>query len=351
MNAALIEVFRYSLPLVRPIMLKGTPVSHRRGVLIHLSDRAGREAWGDAAPLPGFSVEDAQAAEAAAVQWAHRATGTGGVEAAHRDDLPPAVRFAAETAAWEFALGPVAPPPGRRRRLPINALLAGSPDDIRRRAQEVCELGYSCVKMKVGQPDLDSDIVAVRAVRRIMGPAAAIRLDANRAWTYAQAIEFAKAVRDVGIEYIEEPLAAPDRLWELAVEADLPVALDESVIERAGEGAFPANCPWAAAIILKPTLLGGANETLRIASAALNHGIRPVISGCFESGVGVAALARIAIHSTWFDTPAGLDTYYWLAEDVLARRFAICEGTLDMAEIEERVKEVQVDRLQRVFHL
>ena len=45
---------------------------------------------------------------------------------------------------------------------------------------------------------------------------------------------------------------------------------------------------------------------------ALALNVRPVVSGCFESGVGLLALAEFVWASTGDAVPAGLDTYRWL---------------------------------------
>jgi len=43
----------------------------------------------------------------------------------------------------------------------------------------------------------------VAAVRDEVGPHVHIRADANRKWTYLQAIEFAKSVQSFDLQYVE----------------------------------------------------------------------------------------------------------------------------------------------------
>ena len=72
---------------------------------------------------------------------------------------------------------------------------------------------------------------------------------------------------------------------------------------------------WASAAVLKPTLLGGVGATIRRAAEARSVGVRPVLSAAFESGVGLRGVAALAAATG--AEPAGLDTYRWLAADVL----------------------------------
>ena len=51
------DIFRYSLPLVKPLILKGVTHRARRGYLLRLKNESGECGWGEASPLPGFSRE------------------------------------------------------------------------------------------------------------------------------------------------------------------------------------------------------------------------------------------------------------------------------------------------------
>ena len=118
------------------------------------------------------------------------------------------------------------------------------------------------------------------------------RLDANRAWGFEEALAFAEEISGVRVAYVEEPLADPGRLAELAGARGLPVALDESLVGMApGE---LGRHPYAAAVVLKPTLLGGVSRTLRLAEEAKAMGAAPVVSSSYEAGVeAMVGLDRI----------------------------------------------------------
>ena len=140
----------------------------------------------------------------------------------------------------------------------------------------------------------------------------ALRLDANRAWTWDEAVQFAESTSSLDLDYVEEPLATASKMPELWVDTRMPVALDETLQQPDGAESIRG---WAEAIVLKPTLVGGLMATLRMAAAARSVGVRSVLSASFESGVGLRGVAAIAAATD--AEPAGLDTYRWLAEDVL----------------------------------
>lgn len=310
-------VHPYRLPLTAPVTLAGRTHTHRDGVLLRVEQADGAVGWGDAAPLPGFSREtadDARDALAGVARWLST-PGFGGPRA--RTALPPSARFALELALADLdgALRPANAPDV----LPLAGLILAAPTlrfggDAVAQARDLAAAGYRAVKLKVGRAAADAP--TVRAVRDALPAGVALRLDANRAWTPDEARRFADAVAGLAIAFVEEPLADPDGLEALARETGLPVALDESLA-----GAAVHVPPWAAAVVLKPTILGGIAATLAWAAAAHAVGVPAVLSAAFESGVGMRAVAALALEAG--TEPAGLDPYRRLAADVLAPRLPL----------------------------
>jgi len=296
----------YRLPLTAPIVLAGRTHAHRDGVLLRVEHADGAVGWGDAAPLPGFSRESLADAHAA-LTGAARAIAAGDDLP---DDLPPAARFAVETAFDDLA-GALRPPDAPEA-LPLAGLILGG--DAVAQARDLAAAGYRAVKLKVGRAAADAP--TVRAVRDALPPHVALRLDANRAWTPDEARRFADAVAGLDLAFVEEPLADPDGLEALARDTGLPVALDESL-----SGATVLIPPWAVAVVLKPTILGGIGATRAWVGAARAAGVPAVLSGAFESGVGMRAVAALALATG--AEPAGLDPYRRLAADVLAPRLPL----------------------------
>lgn len=307
MTVASVSLFRFRVPLARPLPVGGATLRGRDGWLVRLEDAAGRAGWGEAAPLPGFSTEDAAAAGAALRALAPGLVGTS-VDAADPASAPPSVRFAVGAARAALADAPTA-----RAAIPLNGLLLGDAAAVRDAARRRYDAGYRVLKLKVGRRAVDDETALVRALADAL-PGVALRLDANRAWSWDEAVRFARGVDGAPIDYLEEPLAAPERLPALAAETGLPLALDESLAGLAPDAL--ADRPWVRAVVLKPTLLGW-DGTRAWMDAAVAHGVRAALSSAFETGVGLAAIVRLAAGGD--GTPAGLDTLDWLADDVLDR--------------------------------
>jgi O-succinylbenzoate synthase len=338
------DLHRYELPLSEPLALKGTVLSHREGLLLELSGEGGTAGWGEASPLPGFSRESL---DKAAVQLRDLASSMAGREIT--DDwidpngnfsreldsmnLAPSVRFGFELALWNLyavARGRSLPEiiaPRPRATVPINALIPGPPDKSLDEARRIRSAGYEAVKLKVGGRGVEEDVELVRALNEELGDAVALRLDANRAWSLAEAERFVSAVGS-RFEYVEEPLADPTLLPTFTRNHGVPVALDESLAGMEPEALEDHG--YARALVLKPTLLGGVSRTLRFANLGSRLGMEPVISSAYETGVGTTALVALAAGVGDEEVSAGLDTYRRLAEDVIRPRLELPAPRVDV---------------------
>ena len=142
-------------------------------------------------------------------------------------------------------------------------------------------------KIKLGGPD---DLAVMRALRK--ETAVPFRVDANTGWTAEQTIAYAPELRDLGVEFIEQPLRADD--WEgmarVYQECVLPVIADESCqAERDVERC--AKCFHG--INLKLTKAGGLTPARRMITRARELGLK-VMAGCMiESSVAISALAQL----------------------------------------------------------
>jgi O-succinylbenzoate synthase len=218
--------------------------------------------------------------------------------------------------------------PKVRPSVSFNALLTDDGRALENTVAALHRAGYPAVKLKVGRRSIGEDVARVHAVaRRLAG--VALRLDANRAWSFADACCFAKGVREVSIDYVEEPLVDAAELPRLAAETGLPVALDETI----QEGASPRDHPYATAVILKPTLAGGMRATQRLAAEAERVACQPVLSASFESGAGLRGLVALAAGLGTKDVPVGLDTYRRLAADVWQPRLPLEGPRVAMADV------------------
>lgn len=95
--------------------------------------------------------------------------------------------------------------------------------------------GFDAMKLKVGSPDMERDIRRARIVREAAGPRARFMVDANQQWTVGQAVDFARATRDLDLYWFEEPTHPDDVTGHARIAAEiapLKVAAGEHVPNR-----------------------------------------------------------------------------------------------------------------------
>lgn len=142
-------------------------------------------------------------------------------------------------------------------------------------------------KIKLGT---DHDLEIIEALRAQTN--AVFRIDANTAWTAEQTLEYAPRLRELGVEFIEQPLKATD--WEgmkqVYAECALPVIADESCHTEANV----AHCyGFFHGVNIKLMKCGGLTPARRMAEHARSLGMK-VMAGCMtESSVGISAIAQL----------------------------------------------------------
>lgn len=106
---------------------------------------------------------------------------------------------------------------------PLEALL--------RQVDGFIERGFPGVKIKLGRPEAGEDEARVAAVRRRIGDAVDLMVDANMAWTVAEALARGQRLREYRPFWFEEPLIPEDVEGHarLARELSLPIAVGESL--------------------------------------------------------------------------------------------------------------------------
>jgi O-succinylbenzoate synthase len=184
--------------------------------------------------------------------------------------------------------------------------------------------GYRRIKLKI-EPGWDA--APVRAVRERFGDELLLQVDANAAYTLADARTLSK-LDAFDLLLIEQPLAEDDlrEHAELARLLRTPICLDESIVSA--KAAADAIVLRAARIInIKPGRVGGYLEARRIHDLCRAHGIAVWCGGMLETGLGRAAnvaLAALPGFTLPGDTSAS-DRYY--ARD-LTEPFVLRDGQL-----------------------
>jgi L-Ala-D/L-Glu epimerase len=164
----------------------------------------------------------------------------------------------------------------------------GDPDDMARRAEQVGGR-FRRLKLKLGAGD-GLDVERVRAVRQVAdGP---LQVDVNEYWEPEEALENVRALAELGVEYVEQPLRAGDPEGSRLKEASpLPIYVDEDVHTLADV----ASCAERAhGINIKLAKSGGIREAVRMAHSARALGLGVMLGCMVESGLGIAAGCQVA---------------------------------------------------------
>jgi hypothetical protein len=150
--------------------------------------------------------------------------------------------------------------------------------------------------VKVGGRPVEEDVARVNALLGPLGPGERIRLDANQAWGLEDAARFVQGLtRPEAVEYIEEPCQDPLCLPELfhCTERRVRFALDESLAVPPRPLSELVGMPGLAALVLKPTVLGGLSACLDLDALAAAKGLAAVVSSSFESSIGLCHLTLL----------------------------------------------------------
>lgn len=330
-----VELVRFRLRLRTPLITGRGAVTHRAGVLVNLSD-GDCSGWGEASPLPGWSLTGLEAAEADLARAGRQ------VEAGGEPVLAAAVEALAESPHARAGLaGAWADLRARRNGRPlarelapaaassvaVNALIAAAdPDEVEAEAAAAVAAGYDCVKLKVAAAAPRADIDRVRAARSGLGPGPELRLDANGAWDRPAALEVLRAVEPLDVSYCEEPVPGLEAMAALGRDIAGPVAADESM--RTPADAERALDLGLGVLIVKPQALGGPDTALAVAALAADAGARAVVTSFADSAVGLAHALHVAAAADRGEAH-GLATAGLLAQDT-AESPAVVAGRMEL---------------------
>ena len=152
--------------------------------------------------------------------------------------------------------------------------------------------GFSAVKLKIGF-EVEEDIRLTRAVREAIGPGVGLMLDANHGYDVVDALRLGRAVADLDIGWLEEPVVPEDldAYVEVRRGQPVPVAGGECEFTRWG---FREVLGRRAVDVLQPDTCaaGGLSECKKIADMATAFGVR-YVPHVWGTGVGLAAALQL----------------------------------------------------------
>lgn len=173
----------------------------------------------------------------------------------------------------------------------------GNQEEMLEQVKIKLESGFRCLKIKIGAIDFNQELLVLRSLRQqFKVNELEIRVDANGAFSYSEAKEKLKLLQELDIHSIEQPIL-PNQIEEMAdlcQNTDLPVALDEELI-----GKYPYEVKKKLIdiirpqyLILKPSLLGGINESTDWIKICKEYDIDWWVTSALESNIGLNVIAQ-----------------------------------------------------------
>lgn len=311
-----LETFVVSLPVRRPHLWAGlTTPAERRYVVVKLTLDDGTVGWGEAQAIQSWGGDDDSRFGETPGTVRHvidtlLTPALANVDLRRFETVHAAMRRALRGHPYAKAAVDVAilDAVGRRLDVPIYQLLGGKVRDrvpvahsiglmeietAVAEAVEVVDEGVTTLKLKIGI-DADRDVNLVRDMRKAIGAAPRIRVDANQGYrTWREAVSAIERMMEYDIVYAEQPVDGIEGMAEVSARVSLPIMADESCwTER--DVVRLAQAKAAQYLSVYYTKPGGVWKAKRLLTVAGAHGFLCDINGSGEFGIGNAANLQLA---------------------------------------------------------
>lgn len=273
----------FSIPLRVPFRGQAS----RRGAVV-----PGPQGWGEFSPFPGFGTQDHRAAVASAC--------------------------ASALEAWPVPV---------RDHIPVHVTVPALEPEAA--AALVRASGCSAAKVKVAE---GNDEARVEAVREALGPGGRLVVDANGAWSVAEAVRRIKVLSRYSVDLIEQPVRTIEEMAELRRAVDVAIAADELANSPESVGRL-VELEAADVLVIKVQSLGGVSRAMQ---AIEESGLPAIVSSMLETSVGISAGVALAAALEHLPYPCGLGTVPLLAGDLVADPLVPVDGRI-------KVRRPQVD--------
>ncbi len=297
-----LEALPIGLPFRRPYVTATGTLQRRDMIIVRIRSTVGQSGHGDAVPMslrggPGMDAVRADLVDvcapllagldlgenpAGAIPPALAACRDGGAGAQALSAVDIAlldlVGRTTGTPAWRL-LGAKGPEPVRCN----GTLGADDPETAAEAASLMTNQGFGTLKVKVGS---GGDVERIGAVRAAAGPATKLRVDANGAWGYREAIATLADLAPFDIELVEQPCRKVEDLAKVRSATGMRIVADESINDLA-EATRALSIGAIDAATLKLAKVGGVHAAVEIAAA-----VPAYMSSALDSAIGIAAAAH-----------------------------------------------------------
>ncbi len=226
----------------------------------------------------------------------------------------------------------------------ISIGIIGDEEALLKAVGSFLEEGYKRVKIKIKQ---GWDLKPIKLIREEFGEIP-LQVDANAAYSLED-LHLFKQMDDYNLLMIEQPLSYEDLHdhAELQSKIRTPICLDES-IKSIYDAKVALKLGSCKIINIKPSRVGGLNETKLIHDYAMTKGIPVWIGGMLETGIGRSHLiASATLPNVKYPNDIGQSSRYW-EEDIIEPPWVLRkDGTIPLNEKPGIGVEVIEERLMK----
>lgn len=303
----MLRFYTYKIPFQTPFSISGAVYEFREGVIVEF-DHEGILAFGEIAPLPGFS--DFSLDQVISVLQLNKEALE---NALIKSEFPqffyvlsqihniPSLKFGLDTLYHDYlakqkgiSLAEYLFPELSTTKIPSNAVL--SLKDVRlslHSARKMIQDGFNTLKVKVGS-NFEKEFHLLNALRS-EHPSVKIRVDCNQSWKFDEAVSNLSQLEPLNIEYCEEPLISNEihQLSLLKKQTSIKLAADETIRNKKDVQMLSVQNGFDV-FILKPMMIGSFSEIYVTKQQANSHYIDMVFTTSLESKIGRIITAILA---------------------------------------------------------
>lgn len=182
--------------------------------------------------------------------------------------------------------------------IPINGLVwMGDKAFMKEQISEKIKAGFRCIKLKIGAIDFQTELDLLKYIRtEFSSKEIELRVDANGAFSFLEAMEKLKKLSEYEIHSIEQPIKQGqwEHMADLCSKTPIPIALDEeligvSTVTKKQELLQIIKPQFA---IFKPSLIGGFMGTQEWVDLVEKNSIGWWVTSALESNVGLNAISQ-----------------------------------------------------------
>lgn len=297
----------------------------REGIIITY-EKDGLRAYGEVAPLPGFSIDNL--IEVKSVLLSNRNLINDFIDSENYDELLnelsnshpyPSLLFGIDTLIHDLK--------AKQQKIPFQELLFGkgtnqvlcnttigmqTTEEALNQAELKIKEGFRTIKVKVGK-DFQKEKEVLYSLRDHY-PDIKLRIDANQAWEKGEAVTLLNQLSSLNIEYCEQPVSAEnisDLKW-VSDRTEIPIAADESLANKDNIIKIFENksCDL---IVIKPALFGSFEEINVTKQLANSHNMVVVFTTTLDGVIGrkVTSVLASGLGSTNFAHGLGTGSFFY----------------------------------------